>query len=423
MKNLKIIIKTIAIFTIGLFLFASCSSDDNGIREEEPNDPTIEPIVLDCSIMTEPTVLENRGAEIDYIWPCYVKIEAPLTIEAGVTIAFEQGGGMVINDYGSRTGSITAIGTESQPITFTGVDGAPGSWNDIDVGSTNMNNKFHHVIIEYAGGSDGSKPALSANYVSKIELQHSIIRNNKGDGVYVHPQANIDGWKENVITESDGYPLYIAARKIKFLDGTQSTYTNNGTNEIYVNSGSIDNRGFIEDEVNGPKHTWLNPGIPFFIDENIYVRKDRENEKPGHLQIKEGSEFIFGEGYGIQVYHNSPVLEILGTTENPVKFSGQYGAGSWKGINIKESNSNLNKIENTTIADAGESVWNWFNKTGGLSLGTQTGKTISLTMNNVHISNSAGCGIVERRVNSGSNISYNNVTFSDNIGEDICDDE
>jgi len=381
-----------------------------------------QPVVLDCSIITEATHLEDRGEGIDYIATCLLKVHAPLTIAPGVTIAFEQGAGMHIKDYGDLTGALTAVGTVDKPIVFTGTNQIPGAWDRIYIDSGDLNNKIHHSIIEYAGDTDGSNPSLTAINGSKIEVQNTVIRNNKGDGVYVSGGANIENWSTNTITENQGYPLQIAARKIKFLDGVQSVYANNGTNQIYVNSGSIYNRGYIEDEIGGPIHTWQNPGVPYFIDENIFVIKDRENEKPGHLKITEGCQIIFAEGYGIQTSDNNTVLQVLGTPDEKVKFSGQFGAGSWRGINIKESNSNLNIIENTTISDAGESHWNWFTHKGGLSLGTQTARIISLSVTNVHISNSAGCGIIERGVKEESSITYTNVTFSDNVGNDYCEE-
>ena len=419
MRRSRTFLKTISAIAFGLFVFTSCDSDDTGDGVLEPD---VEPIVLDCSIITEATVLENRGSGIDYIWPCLVKVEAPLTIEPGVTIAFEQGGGLEVKDYGERTGSLTAIGTADKPIVFTGTSKTPGAWKHIYMSSGDLNNKLHNVIIEYAGNTEGKSPALSVINGAKAEIQNTTIRNNKGIGVLVTASGNIENWKANKITDNQGYPIQIATRKVKFLDGTQSTYSDNGTNQIYVNTASLQKRGFIEDEVNGPKHTWLDPGIPYFIEETIFVIQDRGNKKPGHLQINEGSELIFGEGYGIQVQHNNTVLEILGTTDKPVKFNGQHGAGSWKGINIQKSNSNLNVIKNAIIENAGEVNWLWFKQKGGVSLGAQTGQIISLKMENILIKNSAGCGVIERGIKDGSKITYDNVTFEGNVGQDYCEE-
>lgn len=115
-------------------------------------------------------------------------------------------------------------------------------------------------------------------------------------------------------------------------------------------------------------------------------------------------------------------MEVLGTTDKPVKFNGQYGAGSWMGINIQQSNSNLNVIKNAIIENARESHWNWFNQKGGISLGFQTGQIIYVKMENVSIINSAGCGVVERGIKDGSNITYTNMTFENNAGQDYCEE-
>ena len=415
MKKSKFFLGSTLTMALGL-LFSGCDSDSDAILDDGPQ---VEPIVLECSNITVATVLKDRGSGIDYIWPCYKRVEAPLTIEPGVTIAFEQDAGMEVIDFGERTGSITAIGTAAKPITFTGTNKTPGAWRHISMNSGSLNNKLHHFIIEYAGGTDGSKAAISTTKDGKVEIQHTIIRHSKGNGVFVERGANIEGWKANTIIKNQGYPMEIAARKIKFLDGTQSTYTDNGTNQIYVNSRELGKRGWIENEVGGPKHTWLDPGIPFFIDDNIIVRNDNINQTPGHLDITEGCEIIFAEDRGIQVTGKNAVLSIKGTPNNRVNLKGQFGAGSWKGIHIIESNSNLNEIENTTIADAGESPWDWFKPlTASISLGGQTAKIVSLKMTNLHITNSKGYGVIERKLTTNSTIIYTNVTYSGNTGED-----
>ncbi|HLS30340.1 MAG TPA: hypothetical protein VK021_05755 [Flavobacteriaceae bacterium] len=409
--------KIIVLLLLVGFAFASCSSDDdNGIEDE----PIVEPIVLDCSIITEETLWENRGEGLDYILPCHLRIHAPLTIEPGVTIAIEQEGGLEVDDYGDKTGSITAIGTQNNPIVFTGAESVAGAWDDILIKSGDINNRLEHCIIEYAGGSD--KPALTVENNAKIEVQFTTIRQSKSLGVLLENSANIEGWKENTITENQGYPLQISGTKVALLDGNASSYTGNGEDMIHVNSGTSHNRAFITDDIGGIKHIWQDPGVPFFIDEDIIVRRDTDNEKPGHLVIEEGCDIIFNEDYGLEVLHENPILEILGTPDNPVNFSGLYGAGSWYGIHIDQSNSNQNTIENTNIADAGEDVWTWFDHKGAISLGTHTPKTITLNMTNVHITNSAGCGVVERKLKESSVIIYDNVTFNENTGYDICEE-
>src|SRR5690625_6112170 len=85
---------------------------------------------------------------------------------------------------------------------------------------------------------------------------------------------------------------------------------------IHVNSGTSHNRAFITDDIGGIKHIWQDPGVPFFIDEDIIVRRDTDNEKPGHLVIEEGCDIIFNEDYGLEVLHENPILDRKSTRLN-----------------------------------------------------------------------------------------------------------
>ena len=398
---------------LGAFI-TSCSEDDAPLIDE----PIAEAILLDCATISVATVLENRGAGVDYICPCLINVEAPLVIEPGVTIVFKEGAGLLINDYGSRTGSLKAVGTAAMPIVFTSENKTPGAWKNIEIASSMMDNKLHHCVIEYAGNGDGQFPALlteSLN-VSKIEIKNTTFRNNKGIGVSIWKEAIIDGWSSNTFTANGSYPIEIAPNKVKYLDGTQSTYTGNGKNQINVYSRSVlvTKRGYITN-VDGPIHTWVDPGVPFHVSEYLYVTEN------GHLKIMEGCQITFGQEYGIEVQGEDDILEVLGTVAKPVNFSGLFGAGSWKGISITQSNSNLNKIENATIADGGQSTWNWWlDRKGGISLGSSTPKNIKLKLNNVNISNSGGCGIARKSNIDAAGLDFTNVTYSNNVGGDIC---
>ena len=56
---------------------------------------------------------------------------ATLTVEPGVVVQFQSGAGNKLNIQGG----LNAIGTITQPITFTGVITTPGSWAGLRVGS------------------------------------------------------------------------------------------------------------------------------------------------------------------------------------------------------------------------------------------------------------------------------------------------
>lgn len=136
--------------------------------------------------------------------------DATLTIEAGASIAF---------DTESRlemfTGSIIeAIGTETDPITFTGTVETEGWWDGIFIyGTTHPNNAFDYVTIEYGGGRQMHTSVEPANlvigrsvYPSEALITNSIIRNSADYGMYVHgdSEVNADACTENTFSGNAG---------------------------------------------------------------------------------------------------------------------------------------------------------------------------------------------------------------------------
>lgn len=90
-----------------------------------------------------------------------------LTLNPGVNILFETQTGLKIDD----TGSLAAVGTANNKITFRGVDPQAASWDGIQFHHTQSpSNEISHAIIEHAGSDDGAiymwaDPALKINDV------------------------------------------------------------------------------------------------------------------------------------------------------------------------------------------------------------------------------------------------------------------
>lgn len=103
---------------IGTISVSSCTSDDS--TAEEPIAQTDPPVVLTCDHFSKNpnTVLkDNPNAAVDYIVTCRMSISDDVTIEPGVTIAFQADAGFWIRE----TGSLNAVGNAAKRITFTGV--------------------------------------------------------------------------------------------------------------------------------------------------------------------------------------------------------------------------------------------------------------------------------------------------------------
>lgn len=86
---------------------------------------------------------------------------ATLSIEPGVTLAFEKGAGsgIFVGTSPTRQGVLVAAGTADAPITFTSANEnkAAGDWMSLYFKNTpTSGNKISHAKVEYAGGESGT---------------------------------------------------------------------------------------------------------------------------------------------------------------------------------------------------------------------------------------------------------------------------
>lgn len=113
-------------------------------------------------------------------------IDVNLTILPGVIIKFETGTALKIQD----NSSLKALGTASNPIRFTGVDGLPGSWENIEFNFTQSAlNEIGHAIIEFSGAPD-AKGAISMWANPKINVHDVVFRQITTCAFYDAPKSS-----------------------------------------------------------------------------------------------------------------------------------------------------------------------------------------------------------------------------------------
>lgn len=116
-------------------------------------------------------------------------VDATLEIDAGVKMLFDNGGGIYVDN-----GSMRAVGTSSDPITFEGMVDAKGTWNGIEIGSNNPQNEFRYVNINNAGYARVTccnvPAALKIGSSAIMTVENSSISNTKGCGLLYDSSSN-----------------------------------------------------------------------------------------------------------------------------------------------------------------------------------------------------------------------------------------
>jgi hypothetical protein len=106
-----------------------------------------------------------------------------LTLEPGVTIRFPPGGILSIGEL--APGTLHAVGTPAQPITFTSQYDNPGTWMGVTIGEfADSSTVFEHVVVDYGGADDGH--IASAFRITKDLgpiIRNTLTRRSGGCGI------------------------------------------------------------------------------------------------------------------------------------------------------------------------------------------------------------------------------------------------
>ena len=321
-----------------------------------------------------------------------------LTIDPGVKIKFTAGTGLRIGSTGSgREGSLSALGTQANPIIFTGSSGMSGSWKGIifDEGSSTggYSSSLTYCIIENAGQTNayGVSSTIYCRYTNTPSISHCTIQNSSGYELYCdHSSPSLTGSTINanstvqaIYLKSDSSPTFIQ----NTINGNGNSYwlysadsdcdailTNNtfagnvtkticlGTHfQISGNSFSgAANKGI---EVYGgdlnSDRTWsLQTGDSNYV----IINNDLRVRNHAVLTIDPGVTMKFTGGTGLRIGSTGSgregSLSALGTQANPIVFTSSSGtSGSWKGIIFDEGSSTSGYSSFLTycvIANAGQ---------------------------------------------------------------------
>lgn len=359
-------------------------SDDVVIIAEEETGETIEI----SSDINEDQVWENifNDPSIpDYRVTNNIKVNARLTVNPGVRVEVSEGRVIIVESGG---GVLMAEGEEDNPIVITSTDeDGEIRWGGLLHNSSSTQNSLNHVVLRFGGGqnslvyADGWRAAaLAVNQNANLSITNTTFSRSRGDGLFVLNSGNLTSFEDNTFVRNEGYPLTVSINQLGIISATNlfedDENTNNRENVVRVYDSNLN-----QDQ------EWyaLGNGASYRFVKKVSVEAD--------LTIHEGTILEFEESITMEVTSDG-VLKALGTTEQPVVFTGSGidDGKKWGGLLIKSSSIN-NELDHVQVLHAGGGssliyVGGWY----GANIGIDNNARLKIT--NTEVAHSATQGLV-----------------------------
>lgn len=387
------IFSKLAVVAAGLMFFSSCSKNE----DVAPNNlmpyrhESSQAQSLDITSVNNDMILEDRVNGVDYIVSANLEVNANLTIKPGVTLMFKDNAGIKVNPQGS----LTAIGANGNLILFTSEAGKRGSWNGINILSTNARN-----VISYCKIEQGKNNIIvgDKSTVAEVEISNSEITTSAADGILIAEGSKLHGFTGNKIHTNSAFPVSLHIADAAMLaDGNQ-----------FVNNG----KEFIKVTASAPVNTPINLkklSQSFLISGTIIARNNFNIAAGSRVYMDNNAKVI------VDGENGRGSFSAVGTAANPINIAAIYnGNGIWNNIEFVSSNSNDNKIEYCTISGGGAPDGS--HADGMITVTNGVDGSTNIVIRNSTIINSAAIGIYIQNHGSEYNsdiISGN--TFSNNV--------
>ncbi len=130
----------------------------------------------------------------------YVVDGSSITIEPGVH--FEMSADTFITfGWNSGAATVTAVGTEEDPIVFTGTDASAGSWRGLEVElNVTTNSALQYVVVEHAGNPADPEDSAAIYLDAAVPVQNCTFNDIAGYGVRLDGEANAALVTDNTVS-------------------------------------------------------------------------------------------------------------------------------------------------------------------------------------------------------------------------------
>jgi PKD repeat protein len=328
-----------------------------------------------------------------------------LMLDPGVEVRVGSGSGIYVGYYGGTFGTVTASGTESDPVVFTSAaqsgSKSPGDWDGIwfDDGAGTAS-VLDYCVVEYGGG-------YSQNYGmihvagSGVSVTNSTISYSESMGISLDSESMFMACSDNTFEGNSIVPIEIYGNYAHTI----------GQGNSYLAGPGILLAG---DRVEQADVSWTKQEVPYIVDNDMYVG----SETGAKLTIEPGTTIQFTESSGFYVGYYSGTFGILvadGDPDNLITFTsgapeGFKSAGDWDGIWFYDGTGANSMMDHCVVSYGG----GYSNNSGNLSVVNEN-PGVPVVSNSV-IENSAAWGIY---VNNSSSPELTEVTYTNNALGDV----
>lgn len=327
-------------------------------------------------------------------------VDVPWTIEAPAKVIL--GAESWISVSGDDA-ALHAVGTDADPIVFTGEKPERGFWDGLVFDLTNNPaNALEHVVVEYAGNTahdaaGAGVRAIADSHGVMLTMASTTVRECQGFGAYLAGTASLPGFAGNTFTKNGLGPVSVGSLAAHQLD-TSSTYTGNDLDHVHVRDGNI-----------GANVTWLDLGVPFELETNVNVG--------AVWTLAPGVTLLMAKDRWIHVGGDDAGFHAVGTAQKPVTISGiQKTQGYWHSITYDTSLNAANAIEHATV-EYGGSLGGGGEK--GMIQAQSDSHGVVLSVKSSVIQHSAQIGIWLGSASQHNDDIASSNTFADNAGGDV----
>lgn len=387
-------------------LVASCTGPGTG-------DPTGDAGAVgddDC-VLTGP-VDEDRALSPEacerYVVEEIIEVRAALVVAPGTVVELGPDTGFYVDE----TGSLNAVGTAEQRVTFRGAAAGAGTWIGIAFRSNNGANELAFVDVDGAGGGNfccdyfgingGDAQAavvLGPAEGARLALSDTTITDSGGDGLIVYPDTTLGTFARASFAGIADAPVVIPWGQLGALDA-ETVYLDAddlpGEPWIVVVDGQTDDDVTIRDV-----------GAPYVVEANV---ADAILSIDGDVVVEAGVTMRFDANGGLQV---SEVGKIVaeGTVDAPVTFAGvDEGAGTWRGLAFRSLGNVLTEV--VIDGGGGENYCCDYAESANLIIGSTVS---SVVMTGGALTNSASFGVF---VFGDGTATISGVDFAGNVVDD-----